>query len=114
MEKRAQKEIKIYFYFASFSLLFGIFFLFLINHISFSITFVNKSVLERVYKGCAYYAVHSYLLRTMLTIICEGFSLVGRPLTKTNNNIILISNGTMHRTDIDIFNIRMNLHENWN
>ena len=49
----------------------------------------------------------------MTTIICEGFSLVGRPLSKTNSSITLISNGTLHRTDIDIFNITMKLHENW-
>jgi hypothetical protein len=50
----------------------------------------------------------------MTTIICEGFSLVGRPLIKTNNNIIIISNGTMHKLETDIFNIQIKLHENWN
>jgi len=50
----------------------------------------------------------------MTTIICEGFSLVGQPLTKRNKNIIIISNGTMHRADIDVFNIQIKLHENWN
>ena len=49
----------------------------------------------------------------MTTIICVGFSLVGRPLTKANNNVIFLSNSAMHRADIDIFNIQMNPHENW-
>ena len=50
----------------------------------------------------------------MTTIICEAFSLVGRPLSKTSNGITLIFNDTMHRTDMDVFNITMKLHENWN
>ena len=50
----------------------------------------------------------------MTTIICEGFSLVGRPFSNTNSGIVFILNGTMRRADIEIFNISMNLDENRN